>query len=388
MAPVSAAQIRRADVLVLGAGPGGMATALGLERAGVNVAVLEARGATATRPNVVDLSPEAVGVLRELGAEQLLVGRTAASRRGAEGATISLAALENGLRGLAAERGVPVHYGARAVGLEAAADGAEQVVRLADGGAAQGRFVVNATGGRSGIEEQLGMQLRFNGDWTWFGAVRTPHSPQLPSGERVGGLLGLRENGMRDTGTTLVPTYERLAMPEHVERYRGTLWYGWQNPIDGLSAFQPIGSRELQELSHAELAAKLLAPARAHGVEEVLDAPRLIRAESASVEHARVGAVLAIGDAAGRAHPKHMRGTQLALLDAERAAHAVQGALRQPARADELLDRYADATRAAHAEFGHDGTIVLADDPFRGLGQDVLELDGLAAWPTGAAPVA
>jgi 2-polyprenyl-6-methoxyphenol hydroxylase-like FAD-dependent oxidoreductase len=281
---------------------------------------------------------------------------------------------------------VPVHYGARVTGLEQAADGAH-LVALADGRTASGQFIVNATGGRSGIEDALGMGLTFHGDWTWFGAARTSHAPQLEDGVRAGGLLGLVRNDKPDRFGDLRPAFDSLPLPAEVERWRSTSWYGWQNQVDGLSVFQPINSRDFTLLTPADMGERILAPARAHGATDVLDQPRLIRAESASVEHARVGRVLAIGDAAGRAHPKQMRGTQLALLDAERAAHAIVDAIRTPAREDDVLRAYDDATRAAHAEFGHDGTRVLAEDPFRGEGVDVLELTKLAEWP-GAAGIA
>jgi 2-polyprenyl-6-methoxyphenol hydroxylase-like FAD-dependent oxidoreductase len=186
----------------------------------------------------------------------------------------------------------------------------------------------------------------------------------------------------------LRPAFDSLPLPPEVERWRGAQWYGWQNEVDGLSVFQPINSRDFTLLTPREMADRILAPASAHGATEVLDQPRLIRAESASVEHARVGRVLAIGDAAGRAHPKQMRGTQLALLDAERAAEALAAAIRTPAREEQLLAAYDDATRAAHAEFGHDGTRVLAEDPFRGEGVDVLHLTELDAWPTGVPAIA
>jgi 2-polyprenyl-6-methoxyphenol hydroxylase-like FAD-dependent oxidoreductase len=377
-----------ADVLVLGAGPGGASAALHLERAGVKVAVLEARAAEATRANVVDLSSTAVASLRRAGIDSLLDGRMGTSSRTGEapGAVVALRALENDARSLLAERGVPVAYGARVTGLEQAADGA-RLIHLADGRTASGRYVINATGGRSGIEQQLGMQLRFQGDYTWFGTARTSVAPELPTGERLGGHLGLERTTISRHGNDY-PSFNKLPMPAEQERWRGTTWFGWQNETDGMSAFQTIGSYDFDKLAPAELAERLLAPARAHGATEVLDEPRLVRAESAVVDHARAGAVLAIGDAAGRAHPKHMRGTQLAVTDAERAATTLAGALRHPERADELLDAYDRATLAAHAEYGHDGTRVLAEDPFRHLQSDAIELTALDTWPREAPQVA
>lgn len=371
-----------ADVLVLGAGPGGVATALHLERLGVRAAVLEARDLVATRPNVVDLSGDAVASARRAGLDEAFDRRIGVSSRGDDiGAAIALRGLENAGRTQLAVRGVPVHYGARATGLVQAADGA-YLVGLADGRAASGQFIVNATGGRSGIEDALGMGLTFHGDWTWFGAARTSHAPLMEDGVRAGGLLGMVRNDKPDRYGELRPAFDRLDLPPEVERWRSTQWYGWQNELDGLSVFQPINSRDFTLLTPAEMADRILAPARAHGATEVLDQPRLIRAESASVEHARMGRVLAVGDAGGRAHPKQMRGTQLALLDGERAANAIAAAIHDPAREEVILSGFDEATLAAHAEFGHDGTRVLAEDPFRGEGVDVLELTKLDAWPS------
>ena len=47
-----------------------------------------------------------------------------------------------------------------------------------------------------------------------------------------------------------------------------------------------------------------------------------------------------------------------------------------------------DATLAAHAEFGHDGTVVCASDRFRHLQRDVIELTAIDDWPLDPAPVA
>ncbi|MCW2928682.1 MAG: hypothetical protein JWM86_2650 [Thermoleophilia bacterium] len=370
-----------ADVLVLGAGPGGATTALHLRRLGVSAAVLEARDAIATRPNVVDLTAEAVDSARRAGIGAAFDGRMGPSKRGEAGASLALRTIENEARAQLAAHGVPVHYGARVSGLSQAADGM-QLVQLADGRVAAGRYVVNGTGGRSGIEQGLGMGLTFKGDWTWFAAARTSHAPNYGSGTRLGGLLGMVRADKVDRFGELRPGYDALPLPAEAEPWRSTLWYGWQNPTDGLSVFSPINSRDFTLLTPAQMADRTLAPAWAGGAREVLDQPRLIRAESASVEHARVGAVLAIGDAAGRAHPEHMIGTQLALLDAERAAIALRAALDDPAKADEILGTFDAETLAAHAEFGHDGTRVLASDPFRGEGVDVLELTKLDRWPT------
>jgi hypothetical protein len=83
----------------------------------------------------------------------------------------------------------------------------------------------------------------------------------------------------------------------------------------------------------------------------------------------------------------HLSQPDARFIVAERAAHLIADVRAQPARASELYESYDEATRAAHAQYGHDGTIVKAQDPFAGLGIDTLELDGLATWP-GAGPIA
>ena len=373
------------DALVLGAGPGGSTAALHLERLGVPTLVLEARAPLATRPNVIDLSPEAVDALRDVGAAGILDGRMGVGRRSG-GAAIALRALELHERDLLTQHGTPIEYGARIIAHEpGGGTGGTDLVRLADGRSISARRIINATGGRSGIEDALGMGLRFRGDWTWVASARVPHLPDLPTGERITDRFAARLESV-DRGGELYPKIVVEPTAPELERWRGTQWYGWQNPTDGLSMFQPVGSGDLQRLQPAELAERLLAPALHRGVrrDQVLDAPRLIRIESASVERARVGSVLAIGDAAGRAHAQHMVGTQLALTDARRAAHAVASSLdpAQPTRAEHVLRAYDEQTRAAHAAVGaFDGTRVLAADPLRGLGRDVVELDGRAAWP-------
>lgn len=342
-----------------------MAAALRLQQLGVRAAVLEAREGLASRPNVVDLSGDALDVVRSLGAESLLAGRTSRSGRGEDSATIALRALENGLRHLASERGVPIHHGARVTGIEQGADAAR--VLLADasttGVPTSARWVLNATGGRAGFEDALGMGLHFQGDWNWFGAVRVPHIPSLPSGERVSGLVGMVRHDRPDRFGELRPAYDELPIPADAIPHRGASWYGWQNEIDGMSMFTPLASHQIERLGLEAIAERVVSPARAHGERRLLDTPRLLRAESATVEAAAAGRVLAVGDAAGRAHPKHMRGTQLALEDGWRAAQHVAQALREPRRATAISSAYDDATRAAHARWGHDGSRTVSVDP-------------------------
>src|SRR5690606_35799208 len=96
------------------------------------------------------------------------------------------------------------------------------LVALADGRTASGQFVVNATGGRSGIEQPLGMGLTYHGDWSWFGAARTSHAPQLEDGVRAGGFLGLVRNDKPDRFGDLRPAFDKLDRPTELEQWRGS----------------------------------------------------------------------------------------------------------------------------------------------------------------------
>ena len=52
------------------------------------------------------------------------------------------------------------------------------------------------------------MGLEFQGDWTWFGAARTNHAPQLQDGTRAGGLLGMVRNDKPDRYGELRPSFD------------------------------------------------------------------------------------------------------------------------------------------------------------------------------------
>src|SRR5688572_27372143 len=88
------------DVLIAGAGPGGMSSALTTHALGRSALVIEARGPVATRARFLWVWPRALTELRKLGVPGIKHES-------------SIAGVENALRGVAHERGVPVRYNAK-----------------------------------------------------------------------------------------------------------------------------------------------------------------------------------------------------------------------------------------------------------------------------------
>lgn len=151
--------MRLPGTVVAGGGPGGLFTALELHEAGRPVVLLEARGKEALRRNTVLLDYESLKRLRSVGApvDEYMQPETAAQ------GFVALGRLENHLRALAAERGVLVSYDTPVTGIRQLGDGGVEVTSaVARAGQQQllhADEVVNATGGRTGLEEALGMGL-------------------------------------------------------------------------------------------------------------------------------------------------------------------------------------------------------------------------------------
>ena len=203
--------MRSPDVLVVGAGPVGMFTALSLARAGIGVRLIDEAGRRAGHSYAVGLHPRSVLLADQLGLlEQLLpIGQRIDSvtiqggheERWAElaglpgGAGFGLAVpqyqLEAALEAELARRGVPVHWNERLSALDVAGPPAATVDQLvhdssgyavADSVTVVGRrrvlrprFVIGADGHKSLVARLLGVGSRLRQPPQAFAAFEVRH---------------------------------------------------------------------------------------------------------------------------------------------------------------------------------------------------------------------
>ena len=164
------------DVVVVGAGPTGLALACGLRAAGVSVRVLDGAAGPAATSRALGLQPRGVEVLDRLGAlgdlperalpinkvvitvegrelAELQVGLAMERLGGRKGLIISQAEIEAELRKRMAELGGTIEWGRRVVGLDARLDGVS--VRLDDGDDVEADWVVGADGAHSVVRKAM-----------------------------------------------------------------------------------------------------------------------------------------------------------------------------------------------------------------------------------------
>jgi 3-(3-hydroxy-phenyl)propionate hydroxylase len=173
------------SVLVVGAGPTGLAAANVLGRLGVETIVVERDRSVASEPRAVSIDDEAMRLLQSLG---LAANAAPAVRPGtgtryysAAGRLLAAAAtptpppfghplknpIDHGaftrllLDGLAEQPSVAVRLGCELVGLDAAGNQAEALVRAADGSEddIEARWVLGCDGGRSATRKLLGIEM-------------------------------------------------------------------------------------------------------------------------------------------------------------------------------------------------------------------------------------
>jgi 2-polyprenyl-6-methoxyphenol hydroxylase-like FAD-dependent oxidoreductase len=166
-----------ADVIVVGAGPTGLALACGLRGAGIAVRVLDGASGPAVTSRALGLQPRGVEVLDRLGAlgdlparglpigrvDINVDGRKLASFEvgqptrlgGPRGLIISQADIERALRDRLTDLGGIVEWGRAVSGLAADSDGVS--VRLEDGSEINAGWVVGADGAHSVVRKALGI---------------------------------------------------------------------------------------------------------------------------------------------------------------------------------------------------------------------------------------
>lgn len=248
--------------IIVGAGIGGLAAAIGLRRAGIAVAVYEQAARLGEVGAGITLWPNAVKALRQLGLGEAIraIGvlegqggiRTAGGRLLASGAARDLER-EFGAPTLAMHRadlhatllgalgGDYVRLGARCLGFEQGAQGV--TVRFADGSSDAADLLVGADGLRSAVRAQLhGPQPpRYAGYTAWRAVVPFEHAQLLP-GESWGagarfGQVPLGDGRVYWFATKNTPPGGRSAAGERAELLR--LFGGWHAPIPALIAATP-----------------------------------------------------------------------------------------------------------------------------------------------------
>jgi 2-polyprenyl-6-methoxyphenol hydroxylase-like FAD-dependent oxidoreductase len=170
------------DVVVVGAGPTGLAVACGLRAAGVAVKVLDGAAGPAMTSRALGLQPRGVEVLDRLGAlgdlperalpinkvivtvesrelARLQVGSAMQRLGGRTGLIISQAEIEAELRKRLAELGGTIEWGHRVTGLAPRTDGVS--VRLDDDSEIEAGWVIGADGAHSVVRNAL--DVRFPG---------------------------------------------------------------------------------------------------------------------------------------------------------------------------------------------------------------------------------
>jgi 2-polyprenyl-6-methoxyphenol hydroxylase-like FAD-dependent oxidoreductase len=167
----------RSDVIVVGAGPTGLALACGLRAAGVDVRVLDRAAGPAETSRALGLQPRGVEVLDRLGAlgdlpdrglpiHSVVInvdGRELASfpvgqatrLGGPRGLIISQADIEGALRDRLAAVGGDVEWGRGVAGLAQVPDAV--TVRLDDGSEVDAAWVVGADGAHSVVRKAMGI---------------------------------------------------------------------------------------------------------------------------------------------------------------------------------------------------------------------------------------
>jgi 2-polyprenyl-6-methoxyphenol hydroxylase-like FAD-dependent oxidoreductase len=183
---------RDVDVLVVGAGPAGLITAIGLARYGVSVLLVERHEGTSVFPRATVISVRSMEILRSWGLEPqvrrrefpaLPLGRVAPTLVESEGVSVSLGfPTEEEARqvspttyALAAQdafepvlldhlRGYPtdIRFGTELVAFDQDDDGVTSVVRHRGTGrpiTVRSRFLVAADGGRSTVRSALGINM-------------------------------------------------------------------------------------------------------------------------------------------------------------------------------------------------------------------------------------
>ena len=261
-------------VIIIGGGIGGLCTAIGLRRIGVEAIVYEQAEVLSEVGAGLTLWANAIKALRKLGLADAVIGAGSKIQHGAirtaGGRTLSQS--EPGeLERLFGEPTIAIHradlheillsalppdtvrLGAKCAGFEQDADSA--TVRFADGHTDRADLVVGADGIHSAIRRQLfpEVSLRYSGYTAWRGVVATKDEVALGvtseswgCGSRFG-ILRVDKERVYWFATANAPAGRKLAADERKSFLRQQ-FRGWHHPVELL-----LESTRAEEILHNDI---------------------------------------------------------------------------------------------------------------------------------------
>lgn len=328
------------NVLIIGAGIAGTATALGLHKAGIDATVYEAHpDSGADIGAFLTLADNGMRALAALDAAEAvaaagfsLTSMSVVDHTGADVAAVPLgghdsplthyrclrrAELGDILRAEVLRRHIPIRHGAR---FDSMSDG---VVRFTDGTTASGDVVIAADGLNSAVRAFVDpVSPRYAGQHVWYGYTTQARPPTSE-----GRITMLRGSGSA-FGYCVSPTGE-------------TFWYA------RVTADGPLSTGEIASTSAARWRERLLPvlrPDSTPAADIVAATDQLMVTNTWDLTPGnrwRDGTTLLVGDAAHAASPATGQGASMALEDAVVLAKA----LRDKADVDDALGRYEQVRR-------------------------------------------
>ena len=245
-------------VVIIGAGIGGLTTALALQQKGFDVDVYERTTVLTDVGAGLSLWPNALKALYQLGLRPALDALSFVSLEGAlrsaDGTVLSLTTSEQFILRLGlpvmvfhraellgvlvdAVRGIPIHLGHECQDVTQDASGV--TARFANGTTVSGDVLIGADGVRSVVRERLGVpgSLRYSGYTAWRG-IASFETAGLMAGETLGcgrrfGLAAIQGNRVYWYATDNVPEGQRESPGEAKARLT-ELFASWHRPIPEL----------------------------------------------------------------------------------------------------------------------------------------------------------
>lgn len=292
------------DVVVVGAGPGGLSTALRLARRGMDVVVLEEHHEFGDPVHCTGILAreafEEFGLSRDAILNELTTARFISPSghdlvyrtRAVEAVVIDRVTFDRGLAEEAARAGATLRRGTRALAVTTDADGV--TVEIAGQAPIRARAGVLATGGRYGLHRPLGLGL-------------------------PGSYL--------HTAQREIPADHPGDVEVHFGRDIAPGGFGWAVPVwRGDRPFARIGV--MAEGEAPEYFSRMMARVGARwGLSDEAGAPRQKILPLSSISRTYADRLLAVGDAAGLVKPTTGGGIYYSLLSARLAADVLVDAL-------------------------------------------------------------